>query len=668
MTEQTSEAPKLSDKEALKILTSIVRGVSRDYSIQVKLLNKGDDDAYFNWADRYVAIHKKNFGRDLDVLRGLASHEGKHVEISIGEMIPKEDMQADGFNGMFQMVEDVRVNSSTERDFPGAGEWIRKANFDFTKDGEERSLKEATRIATGSLGFTPRMLEWGMAIQNTWTTGEYGIPLKPDTKQALDIVMPSVEKIKADVPISGSKKTEFRESMWRNYTIQKTEIWPVYKELLEKDRKDIENLNFIKYLSSDEGTMELEIINADLTDEERQELESIIKDTREKFPKPPEEPKPEETKPPENTNLGFMDLSKISSGLKQKLDNAQKQISSKKQQEFKDNAEQALRDIEDAIVAALRAKLQDPKVNETHKERIERIASEASFENALNAATKKRNEAPKPPEVTSTYQDLLNQVSSEIDELVDHLNDALVPNKFPRWRRGYPDGQRLGLSNVMQYEADKRGYDKLWERKSVPKKKDYGLTLLLDLSISMNNPLVDENGKLIGNRLTEALKSVVIFSEALSRVGIPFEVLGYSSEMSTNQSTGKDQWENKLVILKEYRESFGDDIRKKIGEAGVIGRTPTGWAVGVASDRISSYGIKAPIIINVTDGKQTDGVVLPFNINKITQQTNQILIGIGIGQGIDPVDIEGVYPSGKHIPDVRDLPSTMGDLLSQVIH
>lgn len=663
MPEQQEQAePKLSDKEALKILTSIVRGVSKDYSIQVKLLDKGDDDAYFNWKDRYVAIHKKNFHRDLDVLRGLAAHEGKHVEISVGDMIPVEDMQTDGFNGMFQMVEDVRVNSSTERDFPGAGEWIRKANFDFTKEGEERSLEEATKRLTGELGFTPRMLEWGTAVQNTWTIGEYGIPLNPDTKKALDLTVPALEKIKADVPLSGSKKSEFRESMWRNYVIQKTEIWPLYKELLEKDKKDIEDLQFIKYLASDEGEMELEIINMDLTDEERQELESIITDTREKFPKPP----PEEPKPEENTNLSFMDLNKMSTNLRQKLDSARKQISEKKQKEFEDQAKKAMQDLEDEIVKALRPKLQDPKNNETHKERLLRLLQDAAFENAQKQAVKQQQEMPKPPDRASGYQDLLNQVSSEIDQLVDHLNDVLVPNKFPRWKRGYPTGQRLNLSSVMQYEADKRGYDRLWERKSLPKKKDYGLTLLLDLSLSMNHRITDANGIPIGNRLTEALKSVVIFSEALNRVGIPFEVLGYGTVLK-EKPNGDMGEEHKLIVLKDYREQFGDDIRKKIGEVEVMYKTPTGWALDQTSQRIDSYGVKAPIIINVTDGDASDKAVLGVNIDKINQ-TNKKLIGLGIGEGIERAYIEGVYPNGKHIPDVKDLPVEMAQLLEAAIH
>lgn len=658
------QLPKLNKEESLKILRSIVRGVSRDYGIDVRLVT-GEGDAYFNWKDHYVGVNEKNLSRNLDVQRGLAAHEGKHVAITVGEMVPEEDMLHTGFGQLLQTVEDVRVNSSTERDLPGAGDWIRKAMIDFTKEGEERDIKVATERLTGELGFTPRSLEFTMALQNSWALGEFGIPLHDETKEALDKIMPWIEKIKADVPLPGAKKSEVRESMWRNYTIQKTHIWPVFAELIEKDKQDIEDLQFIKYLSSDEGSMELEIVNMDLTPEEREELAGIVAETREKFPPPPpEEPKKEE----DSGQLNFMDLNKMSGSLRTKLENAKKQINSKKQEQFESEAEEKMKELEDKIIEALRSKLQDPKNNETNQEREIRLLQEAQYQkDALQAALdiKAAREKQGPP--PSRYQEILNQVSDEIDDLVDKLQKVLLPNKFPRWKKGFASGGRLTMPRVMQYAADKRGYNQLWEKKTLPHKKDYGATILLDLSTSMSQDILNDQSEIVGNKLTEALKAVVIFSEALNRLGIPFEVLGYSSERKQN-GTGYMDRENKLVVLKEFREEFGDDIREKIGSVQVIGWTPTGWGVQQASERIVDYGCKQPIIVNVTDGAADDRSILKLTVDDIDDNTNQLLIGLGIGGGIDPADIENIYRHGKHVPNVKDLPSEITNVLEEAIY
>ena len=54
-----------------------------------------------------------------------------------------------------------------------------------------------------------------------------------------------------------------------------------------------------------------------------------------------------------------------------------------------------------------------------------------------------------------------------------------------RWLIGYPSGARLDLRSVMLFESDPRHYNRIWMRKSVPKRYDLVFMLLIDLSGSM---------------------------------------------------------------------------------------------------------------------------------------------------------------------------------------
>lgn len=186
-----------------------------------------------------------------------------------------------------------------------------------------------------------------------------------------------------------------------------------------------------------------------------------------------------------------------------------------------------------------------------------------------------------------------------------------MPERHPKWRKGYPTGPRLDLEKAMQAEADPRYLEKIWQRKTIPKKFDYRFSLLVDLSGSMG-----------GEKIEETFKGVVVLAEVLEKLGIQYEILGFS-----NESKIFKEWQEKLD--KKSREYLSQ--MKSLGGGG----TATTEATQEAYQELSKNLGKDNFLVTLTDGQPNNSESLKQELEKITKEGKVKLVGIGLGSGTE---------------------------------
>lgn len=657
MDHESVPKPQYSEKEGLTMLSAVVRNVSKKYGMRVELQPEGSG-TYFDWANVYVGIDRRDFRRDPEAWLGAAAHEGRHIDKTRFQAIPEADRNDPRFNQLLQTLEDLRMNFGLDKDYPGAGNWLRVYYQDVTNQGERLNIETIAEQSTDGLGFMPRSAEFTIALQRSWAFGDYGIPMHPDTQKALDETKEWVDKYKFNDVSTDAPETEKMQAQYDNYTIVKKNIWPKYTELLQKDKEDIEVLYFIKYLASPEGKLDSQLIDSELTEEERAEYKVLIEKMEtylEQRKKDEEYKKQQES----NTKTSLVvDPSEISPGLRKKLKKTGQEISEKKMEEMKKEAEKLLKDLEDAFIKYLRPKLQDPLFFETNLEAEERAAIEAAFRSG-KAQAQAGSESGNSEAVKgiTKYQIYHSEVAKQVDELALELDDFFIPNKFPRWRKGFSDGPRTNMTEAMQFDVNRQNYNKLYERKTIPQKVDAGFSIDLDKSGSMRHPDPEANIKQ-GEKFENAKKAIIVFAETLDRVSIPFEIVAYPEIVGSDEHGFPVMG---ILVIKDFREPYTQEVKKKIIDMIADGgNTPTGMSIEETSKRIDSYGITSATIINITDGDPDDEVVEKI---RETESGGKVVVGLGIGNGISQDSIEGVYTHGKLVKNIKDLPKEVMGIL-----
>ncbi len=363
-----------------------------------------------------------------------------------------------------------------------------------------------------------------------------------------------------------------------------------------------------------------------------------------------------------------MDMKSMSESAKKKIEEKLKTEPKEKQGETEKAAQESLGKAEDKANESIEGKI-GPK-EESHKEREERQEKE------LEAARKQTQEIAEKLEKQKKEQEKFEKWQKEregernawekavseqakvIDELYQLIEGFFQKKKHPRWRKGFSAGSRLDLGVAMQYEADPRNYTRLWERKTIPEKYDYRFTFLNDQSGSMRE----------GNKAENDLIAKATVVEVLAGIGIPCEILGFTDSFKDNIRKYKSFNED----LNEEREQLTKKMSKIISEGG--GRTPTGEATKIASESLAlerqNTKNHAHFLFVITDGEPTDCDLESLKeLNKrLSKENEQVIIGMGIGDGISEENLKTAYEDGKYVyaKNPEEFPKKMAALLEAI--
>lgn len=646
-----------------------------------------------------VHIPKKIMESQEEVALGKAAHEAGHVIVTrYGEFVPPEVMQQPGFAALMAAVEERPTDQVVRDHFEGAGTWVDAARADSVIEGEVMRQKYADR-----LGYEPTFAK--LCSHIVYEPHQTDSDVDPEVVEVYERIRKQIEIIEHTVPAAGAPEKEAKRQAIARYKLVYKKVWPEVQALVKEDMAT----ESVRQMLDQALQGLLENIIEQLSPEERQELDDLLQgkpqdpvesetetkadgsdagvpeekvetipDASETEPQPipgdassEEVPAelPSEIPAPEAGKETPVPMDQMSPELRAALDKIFSQLAKEKRHELTDKAREVLEQIEDEVVKDMAGQLTDtqPESHKEYHERREREADEAD-KRQLEEELKKQQE--KEQQEIEQRTEALEQQKSAYDRVYDEIHDLdealflrleeiFTPN-IKREMRLRSTGSRINLPAVFRWKAQKASGgthidNRIFESLYLPEKKDYAITVLVDLSGSMG-----------GEKITETFKAVVLLTEVLNRLGINFEIIGFQDE---------------IIPFKSFDQTLNDSVREKIAgmPAEVSSSNPGGHneaaynddgpCLQQTSDRLGQQSAKEKVLVVLSDGqpagrrsKETD---LTTAVQRILSQTDQRLIALGLGT--DTEHVKKYYPLAMPNIDVRQLPEVLGNLLEDIL-
>jgi hypothetical protein len=701
--------------EKQKILSSLAYFIGKDFQIPVEL-NESGKGWHWDFKNNIIRIDPKDLlEKPMDYLRFVISHEGGHRRISRTDFIPVEIWRQTGFSSLMNAIEDPRDNNFVASNYPRFAEQMKLA-YELMIE-EEKNENEKAKGNLGhqlrfkqagwefiKLWFKERMKkpleisadlpdEIKEIVKKTMVPASDAWNVYP-TKELADKggILPSGEKIDGEEMIK-----EYAE---QSYEIILEEIWPEFKKLVEKDLEDQKMSELLKDLQKveqgesgeEKGSKDGEKEDGEsggglpkelkdkLSSEEQKELEIAIEKAIEEVKKNVEKKEKAGEKQDEQ-DVGkpkSIDMDSLSPSLKKKIQDYIDSLSEEKKKELSEKAGKALKDFEKEIEKETEGKLtENPEEREKRekKEEEEKKSKKDSIdkENPENKADKEILEEKRKQKIKEEsekmlekvrksledgedeYQKEMKRLAPQINSLKEKLAEIFQERRKRGIRTGFEEGEEIDVERRLQEKA--KGVSifesKAWRRTELPREKDYAISLLVDLSGSMN-----------GEKINEAFETTILFTEVLNSLGIKTEILGFN---------------NRLYEYQKFNDKLSSDIRKKIitmkGQVDLSGSEDNddGWAVTETSKRLKVRKEKEKLLLVISDGEPDnssghDGPEYELGtvVEKIIKDGEIKIVGLGLGSsGVSAV--KQFYPKHLLANSAEEMIERIGDLLLEVI-
>lgn len=671
---QFSEEEKKIIEQKRQILSSLAYFIGKDFQIPVELNTPG---AGWHWdfQANIIRIDPKDLlEKPMDYLRFVISHEGGHRRISRTDFIPLETWSQPGFSFMMNAIEDPRDNNFVAESYPRFKEQM---NLAYAQDLDlEQKSKEKAQT---KLGYQPRFMQAGFEYIKQWFRESQGQDLQI-TEDLPDEVKAVVSKTLASAQDSWWRyptKTEadqseelIRRYAERSYRINLEQVWPEFKKLVEKDMEDQKTQEMLKDMeqAKGEGQGLPQDLKNKLTPEEQQALEEAIEKALEEAKAQAAEEIQEGQEPKEGEGKGGqpIDMDSLSEELKQKIKEYIDSLPEDKKQELKDKAQASIKDFGKELGEELEGKLtEDP---------AEKVAREAEApkdeSNQTDEKPEEQNQPTKPlpqdledyrkriaetlKKDANTYEKNRREVINVINNLENDLREIFVSRRMHAWRGGFKSGKRIDIKRRIQEKAKEISVmeSQAWEKRELPNEKDYAICLLVDLSGSMQ-----------GTKIDETFKAVIVLAEVLNRLSISTEILGFNDKLYEYQNFGEN-------ISNRVRENMGGMLLEVDSDAAAY--NDDGWALNQASERLAKQKAKEKFLIVLSDGipvespgHSSSSYDLSSIVTQIVSQTDQKLIGLGIGPGTKHV--ANYYPNSLADVNLEEMAEKLADLIREAI-
>ncbi len=712
-------------KEDWQTLEIIAKRVGGDFGMEIKLGKPGGGSS-FNPEDNSITFDPFHIKEKPEKAKFVAGHEGSHRAITLGpreiglsrEQIQKNYSQI-GFSYLQNVIEDPAVNNWMRKRFPGLEPYTAKIYDEQLKEENAvLSTPEVQKIAT-QLGYWPKFSQYGSEVIRDWHQKRFSRKLDPAVEKALKRTIGLAREninIIPDPRKPSRDKKEIIAAGQKRFENNTNYIWPEVKKLVEMDlhteeqRQMLNERSIFDELPKDakkelqkqinKATRETaKQLNKEIKEKRKQaqearqkqaELEKEIQELEEKaesasgkekedWEKQIQQKKEEKLGEEMKQKQAEQDLKQIQDGIegmqsggagmpypedklsektKQEIEKLFKNLPSQKQKEFREKAEKQLEDFEDAINKEMEGKINKDKP-ENHKEyrECEKREKESTAQRTKTEEEKKELEKKLEQirrEKMTEYDKAYEETADIINSLYNRLKKFFLPERDPKWQKGYSTGSRLDLEKAMQAEADPKYLEKLWERKTIPHKLDYRFSILVDLSDSME-----------GKKIEETFKGVVVLAEVLEKLGIQYEIIGFSSGVK---------------FFKQWREKLNKEKRDELTEMKSWGKqsTHTDEATELAIKHIEKNGGKNNFILTLTDGQPYPSEHSK-RLREILEETkNKNIKTVGCGLGPDTEFVKDYYPASLSIPNVKpteqqkkegqkDFAEAFADLLEDMI-
>jgi len=162
--------------------------------------------------------------------------------------------------------------------------------------------------------------------------------------------------------------------------------------------------------------------------------------------------------------------------------------------------------------------------------------------------------------------------------------------------RHWPEGDSFDYDALIEYALDRRlkiTPDERLYRKRLKVDRDVAVFLLIDISSSTKNKLPDSSKTILGVEK----EAMVLFCEALERVGDSFGIAGFS---------GSGRLAAEFFLVKDFAEPLNDEVKSRIGALRPEKNTRMGPAVRHATGKLAAYPAKVKLLVILSDGLPND--------------------------------------------------------------
>lgn len=640
-----------------QLLAPIGSFIGKDFRMPIELNDPGGG-WYWDFGENKVRVDPQDLlEKPIDYLRFVIAHEGGHRRISRMAEIPPEIWNQVGFSVLMNVIEDPRDNNFISEAYPrikGQMDLAYRLDHDF----EAKSKNEAK----DKLGFQPKFLVAGYEYIRQWFNelngqpGMFGEDLPTDVKAVIENTLEAARDSWLHFPSrqeADSGEDVIKRYAQYSYEVNRDKIWPEFKKLVDADMESQEMQELLKdpQQSQGEGEDSSQNLPGQLSPEQQKELGDAVKQAQEKAAE-------------NGSSSPIVDLDSLSEGLKQKI----KEFIDAQPQDVKDKLAEAARkkleEFEDALNQEMKGKLTETPNKE------EQVTQQATLK-----PTEQENEQESQPaplhtqdeleefrdlieralhEDKNVYEKMRREVLPIIDELENDLRELFVARRANKWQGGFRSGKRVDIKKRMQERA--KGVSaiesKAWQKRELPQEKDYAITLLVDLSGSMR-----------GQKIKETFKGAIVLAEVLNRLSISTEILGFNDKLYEYQPFGID-------MSNTVRDHMGGMLKEVTSEGAAY--NDDGWALEQASERLAKQKASEKFLFVMSDGLPVPSPAhsgSKFELGKVIQtvmqQTDQKLIGLGIGKGTEHV--ASYYPNSIADINVKDMPGKLASVIREVI-
>jgi len=261
--------------------------------------------------------------------------------------------------------------------------------------------------------------------------------------------------------------------------------------------------------------------------------------------------------------------------------------------------------------------------------------------------------------INREYESRLDKVSDQIERLANALEEELIPRKRMRTTSGHASGPRVDVGRLMEYAARPELYLKIWQRRTLPDRRDSAFLLLLDLSGSME-----------GRKFEHAVLGTILLAETLSRLRISFSIVGF---------------QDVLIDVFDFDDTFGDSSRQAIldmelelsdegeGQNCEPGYNDDGPCLLEAAELLMQRAEEERFLIVISDGEpagiRSTEEDLHDAVNRLSGPKGEGIQIIGLGLGPGTGHVEEFYPNNIaniELDDFADeISRVLGDILIQ---
>lgn len=603
-------------------LQALATGLCLDIGINLEL---SDSSWAYDPIRRTILISQEDLRkRGPEFCAGILAHEVGHYFISRYNLFKVEFPSLPALRFLLNGIEDPRVNTWISRRYPGVQSWIDIANRDSISEWRETDQRPA---------FVAFCFACAGEYAFNWTPLPKSIVLPPRVREALDQTREARRQYALTLPPTQVSTDSFDPRvvfLFQRFVAPRMQMSSRLLSLPRREQGICVNALEALLLAEEE----ILPIARTLLDDDLQRIDQMMRKNPDKA---------EQTK----QALDQGDLGTLTKMMQESL------------QEDVDPNERTPQN-------PLALRLFDGWLNQKRRESQPLISAREAALQPLPSdrpSTRRRMPGrfrPRPsrrvtlPPPTESYDIALQKVSQQIDHLTRTFEQLLRPRRRLGKRSGYATGQIVDLRQLMAFEADPRRYNKLWTRKTVPERKVTAITLLIDLSGSME-----------GEKAEAALAGTVLLSETLSRIKVPFSVLGF---------------QDIVLPFHDFGEPLSSYVRQKIGEMPmeISGNRPSGHncpeynddgpCLQEAANQLLDQPAYERILIAVSDGYPEGRDSTPQDLtDTIRRLSKQPITLIGVGLGPDTQHVKEFYPQSIAEVPVSQFADKLGELLRKTL-